>query len=249
MARFETLVRTYKNAFISVALIIFCVMAAFFAIIPAARKTIEAFGELKRMNEQTSILQKKLDTLQSLSEDTLRHDLSTVLSAVPFDRSFATLFETVEGIANRTGVSITDMSISGSATLATPSASKLSATDKKLGTRTIPFSVAVTGPLPSIEQFITLVPGVRRLLRIRVFSITFPKSERPVSIMIDLDGFYEPLPTNIGAVKATLPTLSEADTNVIARLVEMPLIAERVEGGQSFPPPLIGKVKEDPFAP
>lgn len=239
-------VRTYKDVLMSVAILVFCFLAVFVALIPAVRKTFGLLSEMRTLRDKAQLLTEKLTTLDALSEETLRNDLSTVLSAVPADRAFASLFETVEGVAGRTGVTLVDMSMSGAATLATPSATKLSAAEKKLGTRTVPFIVTVNGTLSALEQFITLVPNVRRILRIRTFSLTFPKTERPISIMIEMDGFYEPLPTNLGATNATLPRLSEAHETVIARLNDMPLI-----GGSStaLPPPFIGKVKENPFAP
>lgn len=246
MTSFHSILRTYKNMIVSITILLFCGIAIVGAVIPAVRKTLDMMSQLKTMNSEIQTLQHKLEALNALSEDILRSQLDTVLSAVPPDRSFASLFDTVEGVANRTGVTLVDMSISQGTTLATPSAAKVSVADKQLGTRTIPFRVTVTGSLRALEQFITVAPGVRRLLRIRTFSLTFPKSDRPVSVSIEMDGFYEPLPTSLGVAKATLPTLSQEETNVITTLSEMPLIGEVSE---TLPPPRIGKVKENPFSP
>lgn len=246
MATLTQTVRTHKDVLISTAILLFCILAVFIALIPAGRKTFGLLEEMRTLRDKAQLLTEKLTTLEALSEEDLRNELSTVLSAVPADRAFASLFETVEGVAGRSGVTLVDMSISGAATLATPSASRLSAAEKKLGTRTVPFTVTINGTLSALEQFITLVPNVRRLLRIRAFSLTFPKTERPISITIEMDGFYEPLPTNLGATNAILPRLSEAHEAVVARLSDMPLLGER---STALPPPFIGKVKENPFAP
>jgi len=246
MPPIDKLFKTYQNGIISVVLILFCLSATVFAVFPAISKIQEMVGEVRDLSEQTSLLQKKLDTLNALDEDELRLKLTNALSAVPSERSFPTLFETVEGVAAQTGVVVIQMSITGGATLATPSSSKISAADKKLGTRTIPFTVTVNGSLSAVEQFIASVPTVRRLLRTRVFSITFPKDLRPLTVSMDMDAFYEPLPTNLGTAKTVLPTLSEAEEAVIVRLSNMPLASQ---GSGSLPPPLIGKAKENPFAP
>jgi hypothetical protein len=238
--------RTYQNILVSSALLVFCVIGMIFGVVPSALKIQELAAQVKDVSEQTSGLQKKLDTLINLDEDTLRRQLTDVLSAVPAERSFPTLFETVEGIAARTGTTVVQMHLSGGTTLATPSAAKVSASDKKLGTRTIPFSVTISGSLQAVQEFITLAPKVRRLLRIRTFSISFPRDVRPLSVAIEMDAFYEPLPTSLGTAKTLLPQLSAADEDIISKLGQLPLITQ--ENGE-LPPPLIGRVKDDPFAP
>jgi len=242
----DKLFRKYQNSIVSGALLLFCVCAALFAVIPSIGKVQQLTADLRVMTEESSALKKKLDTLTSLDEATLRTNLTDVLSAVPAERSFPTVFETVESVAAQTGVSVVNMSISGGASLATPTASQVSAADKKLGTRTIPFSVTINGSLTGIEQFIALIPQVRRLLRIRVFSIAFPKDDRPLTVIIDMDAFYEPLPASIGSVKTVLPQLTDADFTMINRLTSLPLASQ--ESG-ALPPPLIGKTKENPFSP
>lgn len=246
MTTTRTTIRSYKNVILSVTIILFCIVALIIAIIPATQKTIELLYQLRVMNAEEQALQTKLTALDSYSEDTLKTQLATVLSAVPPDRSFSSLFDTVEGVANRTGVSLIDMTISQGASLATPSAAKVSAIDRQIGTRTIPFTITVAGSLRAIEQFITIAPTVRRLLRIRLFSLSFPKNDRPINIVIEMDGFYEPLPTTLGTAKSVLPSLSNDDAMVLASLEDMPLIGERID---SLPPPLIGKVKVNPFSP
>jgi Tfp pilus assembly protein PilO len=246
MPPIDKLFRTYQNAIFSVILLLFCVVATLFALIPAVQKVQEALLEVEDLTSQTNVLQKKIETLANLDETTLRNQLTNVLSAVPADRSFPTLFETIEGVAAQTGVAIVNVSIESGTTLATGSAAKVSAADKKLGTRTIPFSVTVNGSLPTVEQFITLVSNVRRLLRVREFSIAFPKELRPLTVVIEMDAFYEPLPTELGSLRNVLPTLTADDEAVIAKLSEFPLI---VQSSAALPPPLIGKVKENPFSP
>lgn len=236
--------KQYQNVSVSAALLIFCIAAFIFVVIPSVTRIQELVSEMRKLSEETASLQKKLTTLSTLDEATLRTNLANVLSAVPAERSFPTVFETVESVAAQTGTTVVSMAISGGATLATPTA--VSASDKKLGTRTIPFSVTINGTLDAVQQFIALVPGVRRLLRVRVFSIAFPREEKPLTVMIEMDAFYEPLPTNIGSTMTVLPTLTEEDVGVINRLTLFPLASQ--ESG-SLPPPLIGKTKENPFAP
>jgi len=242
----DKFLRTYLHIIISCVIIFFCIVAAIFALVPAIGTVHDIFLEVRNLTDETDSLQKKLNTLSGLDEDTLRNQLTQVLSAVPAERSFPTVFETVEGVAAKTGVTVISMNLSGGATLATPSSSQVSAADKKLGTRTIPFSVSINGSLPAVEEFIAMIPKVRRLFRIRVFSISFPKDVRPLTVSIDMDAFYEPLPATIGTAMVVLPTLTQADEAVVARLTELPLAT--FESG-AMPSPIIGKIKENPFSP
>lgn len=239
-------VRKYQNMAVSAALLIFCIISVIFALIPALSTVQELYGTMRTVSEDARVLRQKLNALSNLDEGTLRANLTDVLSAVPAERSFPTVFETVENVADRTGVTVINMSISGGASLATPSATQVSAADKKLGTRTIPFSVTVNGTISAVEEFIALIPNVRRLLRVRVFSIAFPKDDRPLTVIIDMDAFYEPLPSTIGSARALLPTLTDADINIINRLTLLPLASQ--ESGV-LPPPLIGRTKDNPFSP
>ena len=246
MKPIDKFIRTYQSVIVSASLLVFCLIGTVFGVAPSLLKVQELAGEIREISGQTTGLQKKLDALTNLDEETLRRQLTIVLSAVPAERSFPTLFETIEGIAIQSGVNVEQMHLTGGTTLATPSATKVSAADKKLGTRTVPFSVTISGSLPAVQQFIALAPKVRRLLRIRTFSIAFRRDVRPLTVAIEMDAFYEPLPTSLGTAITLLPALSAADDVIITQLGELPLITQ--DNGD-LPPPLIGRVKESPFSP
>lgn len=238
--------RPYQNLIMSGGIILFCVVGILFAAVPSLVKVKEMIQTTVTLRQEIQALSAKQAILQNLDELSLREQLVNALSAVPAERSFPTLFETVEGVAAQTNVAIKTMSLAGGTTLATPSAAKISATEKKLGTRTVPFTVTVQGGMRDLEMFITRAPGVRRLLRIKTFSITFPKDVSPITVSVDMDAFYEPLPTSIGKTGAALPTLTASDEEIITRLSQLPLITSQAT---EAPPPHVGKVKSDPFSP
>jgi hypothetical protein len=246
MQPIDKILRNYQSMIVSGAIILFCVIALIFAVIPSVQKIQEMFVQVSDIAAEAEGLQKKLNVLNALDEQTLRFQLASVLTAVPGDRSFPSLFETVEGVAARTGVVVQQMGLSGGTTLATPSAAKLSAADRKLGARTVPFSVTVNGSISAVQEFITLAPNVRRLLRIRTFAIAFPPDERPLTVSIEMDAFYEPLPTSLGTAKTILPELTAADNEIIERLGNMELITQSAE---ALPEPFIGQIKPNPFVP
>jgi len=246
MSTIQSTLRQYQNLVISGVIILFCVVGILFAAVPSIAKIQEMVQTTVTLSGEIRTLSEKQSALQNLDEISLREQLANALSAVPAERSFPTLFETVEGVAAQTNVAIKSMNLAGGTTLATPSASKISATEKKIGTRTVPFTITVEGGMSALENFITLTPNVRRLLRIKTFSITFPKDISPITISVDMDAFYEPLPTSVGKTKAILPTLTAADEEVITKLSQLPLVTTQTT---EAPPPLIGRVKSDPFSP
>lgn len=246
MPPIDALLKKYKDVIISVVILLFCAVGFISGVIPATQKVRGLLDQTRQLSSKTQALRTKLTALNALDENTLRSQLNELISAVPSDKSLPTVFSTVEGIAGQAGVSITSMGIGGDSSLATPAASKRTAQEKQIGTRTIPFSVTIEGALPAIQQFITLAPQVRRLLRIRTFAITFPTSDLPVHIAVEMDAFYEPFPVTIGKTGSALPTLSESEVDIIAKVAKLPLanVSEN-----SLPPPLIGQVKSNPFAP
>jgi len=247
MPNIRLFIKTYQNLVISGVILIFCVVGVIAGVVPAAGKIREMGSSMQELSEEYTRLQAKLSILNSLDENTLRNQLGAVISAVPTDKSLPTIFSTTEAIAAQSTVSIISMNILGDTDLASGSAKKTTALEKQIGTHAIPFAVTIEGPLPAIQDFITVAPQVRRLFRVRTFAITFPQNDRPISIAVQMDAFYEPSPTDIGKSSTTLTTLTEAESGIVARVSELPLANVNET---ALPPPAVGAVgKENPFSP
>lgn len=245
MAQFSRLYRVYQNIVISGIIILVCVVGLAVGVIPAVKKNIDQAQVSRDVAAQLDMLQRKIDVLDSLDEDVLRRNLDTVLSAVPQDKSLPTVFTVVEGVAAQAGVSLSDMHIAGVGSVASQSGSQ-SALEKQLGTHVLPFTVTVQGPFASIQQFIMLTPTVRRLLRLRTFSITFPKQAEVLRVNLQMDAFYEPFPTNLGSVGTVITPLSEKEQSLVERISQFALISGVAA---ALPPPSIGSGKVNPFSP
>lgn len=247
MPNINRLLKQYQNIIISIVIIVFCIVGVVAAVVPSVQKIQGLYDEMSSLADQSKMLHDKLSTLSALDENQLRQQLSVLVSAVPSDKSLPTVFSTVEGVAGQAGVSIAGMNIGGDTSLATASATtKQTSQERLIGTRTIPFSVTIDGSLSAVQQFITLAPGVRRLLRIRTFAITFPQGDKQLNIALDMDAFYQPMPTNIGKTNAVLPKMTAEEQGVISKVSQLPLASS---DDVSLPPPLIGQMKQDPFSP
>lgn len=239
-------IRQYQNIAISVVILVFCIVGLIGGVFPAVSKIRDMYQMTSELSETSQKLQTKLTALTALDETTLRAQLDAVISAVPTDKSLPTVFSAVEGVAAQAGVLISAMNISGDTSLSSQSARSRTAQEVQFGTQTIPFTVDIEGPLEAIQQFITIAPQVRRLMRIGTFSITFPENDRPISISVKMDAFYDPSPTTLESASSELPVLSPEDLAVIEKVSGFPLAnTEQVV----LPPPLIGSSKANPFAP
>ena len=237
--------RIYQDLTTSLLIIAFTVVGVFIGVLPAGKKIIEQAETGRQLSIQLEALQKKLDLLNSLDEDSLRADLATVLAAVPAEKSLPTVFSTVEGLASTVGVGILDQNISGVGSVASGSASQ-TALEKQLGTHMLPFSVTVEGPVSAIQEFIAQASKVRRLLRLKTFSISFPKENEILRVNLQMNAFYEPFPTNLGSLTSTISPLNEKEQALVIQIGNFPLLAQ---GGGALPLPAIGVAKQNPFSP
>lgn len=242
----QRIIRTYQQLAVSVAVLVFCVIAFFSGILPSFKTVRDRFIALYALGKDNEQLTQKVELLNRYEEIDLKDKLSVLFSAVPGDKSLPSLFGTVEAVANETGVTIVDMSVSGGL-VASASASKQSPLEKKLGSRIVPFTVTVEGSLSNMQQFIINIPLVRRLMRIREFSITFPKNNKPLTVSFLLDAFYEPYETQLGGTGALIKPLNDDELSIIDKLTKFPLMLSANSENQSVASSSTTTVKSNPF--
>lgn len=247
MTSLRSIVRAYKDFILSVVVIFLVVIGYFGGIYPAAQQVVNLFEQKNILQEEQAMLEEKITILDSLDEQVLRTDLATVIAAVPSDKSIPTLFQTIEGLADTTGVALNSINISSVGDVATQSATiGTTALEKQIGSQLLPFVAGLSGSFEAIQQFITSVPTVRRLVRIRTFSMTFPKDDSPLSIAFEMDSFYEPFPTTLGPQSAPIFALTQKEQQVITTLSQFPIIGLEIFGPGLAPS---AQIKQNPFTP
>ncbi len=243
----KKLLQTYEHLIISGVILIICVAGFVFGIIPSALKIADELGQLSTLTQERDGLKQKLSYLQSLDESTLRDQLLTALSAVPADKSIPTVFNTVESLAAQSGVSVDKMQVSAGGYIATASATKQTPVERQLGTRLVPFTVTIVGTFTGIEQFISEAPTIRRILRIRTFAISFPKTTNTISVVLNMDAFYEPFPTTLGVAAEAVTPLTDAEQVTLEKIANLTLLTDQTSA--ILPSPVTEKAKDNPFAP
>ncbi len=245
----QRFIRLYQGIAVSVVALIFCIIAVFGGVIPSMKKIGELVLIAQSMSQDNAALEKKISILESYDETELRDKLGIVYSAVPGDKDIPGLFGTVELVAAETGVTILDMSVAGGK-VSSASAIKQTPLEKQLGTRILPFTVSVVGNFPSIQKFITLAPTVRRLMRIRSFAIQFPKNDKPLTVSLIMDAFYEPSVTALGGAGLVITAITDGELATIDTLSLFPLLSQATNAHVVLPTPnSVTEQKLNPFAP
>lgn len=240
-------IRPYRPLIVSGAILIVCAIGLFAAVAPLAKKTIDLVQEVGPLGEEVASLKEKEQALLVLDAATLQEQLSVLLSAVPQEKSIPTLFSMVEGVAGESGVSIEDMGLSSPGSIATASAVKQTSEEQKLGSGLLPFTLSISGGIEQTRTFLDMSSSVRRLARIRTFSLTV-REDGTARTSLDIDAFWLPFPAAIGKVSQRISALSPEQEQVIADMRALPLFAPSVGIPLNVAIPE-GPVKSDPFAP
>lgn len=237
--------RTYQGFVISGVVLIFGILAFFFAVIPGIQATRDLYDNLKTVENDISKLQGKLQLLEALNEEDIRDQLMVLVSVVPQGKSVPTIFSTIEGLAQESGVSVIDLSLTSPGTLASMSATvRQSASEKKIGASTLPFTLSASGDYDQIRRFVGKINAVRRIFDVTSFDISI-SATGVTQVRISLAAFYQPLPTKVGAIQAPVTPLSEKEETILARMLQYP---DMSQGALDTLTPVTTGGKRDLFA-
>lgn len=235
----------YQGFVVSGVVLLFGTVAIFFAVIPGIQATRDLYDNLKTVEKDIGTLGGKLQFLEALNEEDVRDRLILLVSAVPQEKSVPTIFSTVEGLAQESGASIIDVSLTSPGTLASMSASvRQSASEKKIGASTLPFTLTASGDYDQIRRFVGKINTVRRLFDVTSFDISI-NATGLTQVRITLTAFYQPLPTKVGAIQAPVTPPSQKEEAILNRLIQYP---DMSRGALDTLTPVTSGGKRDPFA-
>lgn len=250
--KLNKLFRTYQGLIVSIGILIVSVLGIVLGVVPIVQKTIVMNTQFNSLSAEVVVLKNKVSLLESIDEGSMRNNVQTLLSAVPSDKSIPTLLWTLDGLSAKTGVAAGNFSLAKLGSLATESAKRVTADEQAVGGNIVPFSMDISGSLDQIRGFLASSVSVRRLIRIRTFTVRFAKrsteatgSANMISANLEMDTYYSPLPTTIGSVNQPLTALTSTDDDLIAKVAQMQLMQST---SLTLPSPSTGAVKPDPFS-
>lgn len=228
MLKIKRFVRLNTSLVLYSSVLVIGIIGLFVGLIPSVEKTIVLIHDIQTLNDEVNRMQTKLTMLTSLDQSTLEQDSLDVLSAVPTDKSVETLLSTVEAVASKYDLLISDLAIEGIGTIASGSAKQLTKPEGNVLTEMI----TIEGELLQIRNFLDDCVKVRRLLRVRGLELSAIPKTRRLTARLSIEVFYAALPTTLGKASDPLVPFSQQELDVLEKIRSYPIMYS-IGGGTS----------------
>jgi len=218
----------------SILMAVISIILVIYALIPGIKYIQKTWTEIETLTKENGVLKKKINTLSQFDEETLSAYMTTLLSAVPSDKSIASILMTIDSVAMKNNVALADLKVMNPGSISSDSAS-MKISNTKLGSNTIRIATSIKGTPENVFSFVSNIRKVRRLIRIATLSQTFQSSEASPSATtsLELEAFFAPLPKTLGKIESEIQPLSANEEQMITTMSEYPLEFESMgQGGQ-----------------
>ena len=196
------------------------VIALFVGLVPALQKSYTLIRDLQTLQDEMNGIQKKVTMLSALNQGEVERRSEDVLLAVPTDKSVSTLLSSVEAVAFKNGLSISDMSIEAIGSLATDSGIQ----QTKPEGNTITETVSLRGTLIQLREFLSEVVRVRRLMTIKNMALTAIPKSMLMTAQLSVEVYYQPFPTTIGKATDPIEPFSQKEINTLDKVASYPVM-------------------------
>lgn len=221
----------FQGMAISTSVLGGAILVIFFVLYPFGTSVYGTYKEVQSLEEEVVELTSIASLLSGIDEAEAETQLGELVATLPLDKSLPSVFSTLEGVAAHNGLSIEDISLGNTGTLATEAAKLASSEEKKLGVSMQPIIFSGAGPLSAVDAFLREISSVKRFIRVNYFDASFSESDE-VRIKMNLSSFYAPLSS--GKV-AKLTKLSTKEENILTGVLNMPLASGFVPSGDTVP--------------
>ena len=234
----------YQGFVVSGVIVLFSAVALVLAIIPGIRATRELYDNLEVVRKEIDGLAGKLSILESMNEEDVRSQLLMMLTALPQEKSVPTVVGSVESLAQASGVTLVDLSLLSPGSLATGSAIRQSAAEKKIGASGLPLTVTVSGSYDQIRAFVSKINAIKRLFDVSSFDLSIG-ALGTTQARVSLTAYYQPVPPKVGSIGSPVVPLNTKEEEIVKKIAQYPDMTSF--GGESLTPFSSGG-KRDPFA-
>jgi len=208
----------YSVSMLFISILLFVAIA-----LPAFKKTLALRLNVKRIENEIELFNKKMALLNSLNTDEITNQLNSLVSAVPVEKSLSTLMQTLDYLSGKSALSISDIELASPGSISTVSAALNTQTNSNISGNKLSVSIKGKGSISQARAFLQSASSISRLLHVNQLRISYFTSG-PGSASMKIDTFYKPLPqlTNTQAEKLDdftpleLETLSKVDALVAA---------------------------------
>lgn len=185
---------------------------------------------LTGLNQKQQFLDVKAEQLENFNEEDLKEKLNIALLSLPAEKDLSIIVGVLQNIVAESGFNLITLRVGQITT----------------SSETPGFTVKIelAGPYSTINQLLNRIESGSRVMKVSGVEINQQPGSSGVSATIQIDAFYSPLPSSLGAVDAPLPKLTAKDEELVATLSKT---TAAVIGPSTSPSNLPPRGKSNPF--
>lgn len=222
-------IKDYKIYLWPILAVMLTIVLVVFVIVPQTLNIITISDSISERKTQISQLNEKNNILRRIDVKLYQGYLNSTFEALPGDKDFTSAISQIQILANRSGISLLDLGISG--------------IGKGTGSSNFQLKVTVSGGLNDLNTFIDDLKVGPRIMTIQ--GIEFNQDSLDNSqANFTITAFFEPTQTSLGNLEQPVQPLTQEESEFLAELAQT-LKTVPVVSAQS--PPIGAKGKLNPF--
>ena len=202
-----------------------------FAIVPQTAKLISNQKDQGELINKSKFLEGKAEALESYNKEDLARKLEIALAAYPDSKDFGVAIGLLQQIVAQSGFTISSIALGNSS-------------QTSGGSQSYELKMEMIGVKPGLPILINNLESSPRLVRVNNIDVSSVNNLQSINVSLVVQVLYAGLPKSFGSLDSPLPEFSQADEDLIARLIE-------VGGGISQPgsvsTPSTPRGKANPF--
>ncbi len=218
------------------------ILLSLYVLIPQIRTIIELIQLTSEKDDQLKILVTKRELLDSVSAGSTQTFLSDAELALPREKDAASILIALENLSAQSKFTVDSVSFtpglvsteSGNLpqpkdTSAKQNSAKKAPEKSAHGAPTLAVAVKGKGETAQFAEFLKLIYKVRRIFDIGEIRLAYTADEPDfLSAELNLQTYYLPPITEIGAIDTELPRISATEQKILSDLASFPVVSKSI---------------------
>jgi Tfp pilus assembly protein PilO len=193
---------------------------------------ISGNDEISRLKDRITRLTTKAQTLSSLDTSNLQTELDTSLTALPADKDLANLIGLIQSQAAVNNVILVTASVGQTGG------------DPKAKFNPFILTLEVGGSTVNFRNFVNSLEKTPRVMRVATLNVSPSIASSAASATTAVELYYAPTPSEVGAIDAPVPTISQSEQDILDNLSSESTVVPTVGGA---PVDSVPQGKANPF--
>lgn len=194
----------YKLFLFPTVVALSCLVLIAFIIFPQLSKLISNKEVEKQLAGRAKVLGIKAAALEGYNSEELQLKVVSVLSALPPEKDLGSILSILQNITGKDNFTISAFSVAGGEGVG--------------GVQSYGVKLTVAGPRSLFSSLLKSIESSPRIMRVQTIDVSGTKDAQSLEANLSIQILFAPIPSSMGSVDAPLPTLSEKDEEVIAKL-------------------------------